>query len=80
MRRPRWEPLWRITPFFRSRPCLIIAISISGLVFGNEAAQGQIFNQLRSLLDDESGRRDRSLRGSPSGYFNKFRVSRLGQH
>lgn len=59
---------------------LIIAISISGLVFGNEVAQGQIFNQLRGSLGDESGRRDRSLRGSPPGYFHKFRVSRLGQH
>lgn len=33
---------------------LIIAISISGLVFGNEVAQGQIFNQLRGSLGDRA--------------------------
>jgi membrane protein len=41
---------------FSLAPLLIIAISIAGLVFGQEAAQGQIFDQLRSLLGDESGR------------------------
>ena len=41
---------------FSLAPLIIIAISIAGLVFGNEAAQGQIFDQLRGLLGDESGR------------------------
>lgn len=41
---------------FSLAPLLIIAISIAGLVFGKEAAQGQIFDQLRGLLGDESGR------------------------
>jgi membrane protein len=41
---------------FSLAPLLIISISIAGLVFGNEAAQGQIFDQLRGLLGDESGR------------------------
>jgi membrane protein len=41
---------------FSLAPVLIIAISIAGLVFGKEAAQGQIFDQLRGLLGDESGR------------------------
>ena len=41
---------------FSLAPLLIISISIAGLVFGKEAAQGQIFDQLRGLLGDESGR------------------------
>jgi len=41
---------------FSLAPLLIIAISIAGLLFGKEAAQGQIFDQLRGLLGDESGR------------------------
>ena len=41
---------------FSLAPLLIIAISIAGFVFGTEAAQGQIFDQLRGLIGDESGR------------------------
>ena len=41
---------------FSLAPLLIIAIAIAGLVLGQEAAQGQIFNQLRGLLGDESGK------------------------
>ena len=41
---------------FSLAPLLVISISIAGLVFGKEAAQGQIFDQLRGLLGDESGR------------------------
>jgi membrane protein len=41
---------------FSLAPLLIISISIAGLVFSKEAAQGQIFDQLRGLLGDESGR------------------------
>ena len=41
---------------FSLAPLLIIAIGIAGLVFGREAAQGQIFDQLRGLLGDASGK------------------------
>jgi membrane protein len=41
---------------FSLAPLLIIAIAIAGLVLGQEAAQGQIFNQLRGLLGNESGK------------------------
>ena len=37
-------------------PLLIIAIAIAGLVLGQEAAQGQIFDQLRGLLGEASGK------------------------
>ena len=41
---------------FSLAPLLIIAIAIAGLVFGQEAAQGQIFEQLRGLIGEESGK------------------------
>ena len=41
---------------FSLAPLLIIAISIAGLVLGKEAAQGQIFQELRGLLGTESGK------------------------
>ena len=46
---------------FSLAPLLIIAIAIAGSVFGREAAQGQIFDQLRGLLgeaerESDSGR------------------------
>ena len=39
---------------FSLAPLLIIAVSIAGLVFGREAAQGQIFEQLRTLIGETS--------------------------
>jgi membrane protein len=41
---------------FSLAPLLIIAISIAGSVLGKEAAQGQIFEELRGLLGTESGK------------------------
>jgi membrane protein len=41
---------------FSLAPLLIISIAIAGLIFGQEAAQGQIFEQLRGLLGEESGK------------------------
>ena len=41
---------------FSLAPLLIIVISIAGLVLGKEAAQGQIFQELRGLLGTESGK------------------------
>jgi len=41
---------------FSRAPLLIISIALAGLVFGAEAAQGQIFDQLRGLLGDASGK------------------------
>ena len=41
---------------FSLAPLLIISIALAGLVFGAEAAQGQIFDQLRGLLGDASGK------------------------
>jgi membrane protein len=41
---------------FSLAPLLIISIALAGLVFGAEAAQGQIFDQLRGLLGDAGGK------------------------
>ncbi len=38
---------------FSLAPLLIIVISVAGMVFGAEAAQGEIFSQLRGMLGDE---------------------------
>jgi membrane protein len=38
---------------FSLAPLLLIVISVAGLVFGQEAAQGQLFGQLRGLLGDD---------------------------
>ncbi|HSI86768.1 MAG: YihY/virulence factor BrkB family protein [Candidatus Methylacidiphilales bacterium] len=41
---------------FSLAPLLIITIAIAGFVFGEEAARGQIFDQLRGLIGDEGGK------------------------
>jgi membrane protein len=41
---------------FSLAPLLLIAIAIAGLVFGQEAAQGQIFAQLRGVLGQDSAK------------------------
>lgn len=40
---------------FSLAPLLIISIAIAGFVLGNEAASGQIFDQLREVIGDEGG-------------------------
>ena len=41
---------------FSLAPLLLIAIAIAGLVFGRQAAQGQIFGQLRGVLGENSAK------------------------
>ena len=38
---------------FSLAPLLLIVVSIAGLVFGEEAARGEIFNQIRGFMGDE---------------------------
>ncbi|MBC7682494.1 MAG: YihY/virulence factor BrkB family protein [Ferruginibacter sp.] len=38
---------------FSLAPLLLIAISVAGLVFGEEAARGEIFGQLRNFMGDQ---------------------------
>jgi membrane protein len=40
---------------FSLAPLVVIAISVAGLVFGRDAAQGQIFYELRGVLGDATG-------------------------
>ena len=46
---------------FSMAPLLVIVISIAGLVFGADAARGEVFGQLRGLMGDESARAIESL-------------------
>jgi membrane protein len=41
---------------FSLGPLLMIVISIAGLVFGQEAARGEVFDQLRGLLGEDSAK------------------------
>ena len=41
---------------FSLAPLLLIAIAIAGLVFGQEAAQGQIIRQIRDLVGEDSAK------------------------
>jgi membrane protein len=41
---------------FSLAPLLLIVISIAGLVFGQDAARGEIFGQLRGLMGDEAAK------------------------
>ena len=44
---------------FSVAPLLLITIAVAGLVFGREAAQGQIFAQLQGLLGADGAERHR---------------------
>ena len=39
---------------FSLAPLLLIVISIAGLAFGDEAARGEVFTQIRGLMGDAS--------------------------
>ena len=41
---------------FSLAPMLLIVISIAGLVFGDEAARGEIFGQLRGLMGADAAK------------------------
>ena len=56
MTRRVWVPRWLIIPSFLLAPLMTIAIAIAGFFFGKEAAQGQIFDELRVLLGEEGGK------------------------
>jgi len=51
---------------FSLAPLLIIVIAIAGLVFGEEAARGQIFEQMRGLVGDQGGQTIESMVQSAS--------------
>src|ERR1051325_2243766 len=39
---------------FSMAPLVVVAVAIAGLVFGEDAVRGQIFDQLRGLVGDQS--------------------------
>ena len=46
---------------FSMAPLLAIVIAVAGMVFGAEAARGEVFGQLRGLMGDDSARTIESL-------------------
>jgi membrane protein len=50
---------------FSLAPLLTIAIAIAGFVFGQEAAQGQIFDELRGLLGEATSKARSLLKFTP---------------
>ncbi len=51
---------------FSMAPLLVIVIAIAGLAFGQEAARGEVFGQLRGLMGDEPARAIEALLDSAS--------------
>src|SRR5215470_7860896 len=51
---------------FSLAPVLIVVIAVAGLVFGQDAARGEIVYQLRSLIGDESAKAVQELLKSAS--------------
>ena len=50
--RPAWGRHWRYYTVFSLAPFLILVIAVAGLVFGTEAARGEIVSQLRGLMGE----------------------------
>lgn len=46
---------------FSMAPLLLLVISIAGLAFGQEAARGEVFGQLRGLMGDDSAKAVESM-------------------
>ena len=65
---------------FSLAPLLVIVIAVAGLVFGAEAAQGEIAGQLRSLLGDEGARSVEELLKSASQPSRGVTASIIGAH
>jgi membrane protein len=53
---PRMGAALSYYTLFSLAPLLVVTISIAGLAFGQEAARGQIFWQIRDLVGDEGAR------------------------
>ncbi|HET6600039.1 MAG TPA: YhjD/YihY/BrkB family envelope integrity protein, partial [Burkholderiaceae bacterium] len=51
---------------FSLAPLLLIVISIAGLIFGADAARGEIFGQLRGTMGDDAARAVEGLLASVS--------------
>src|SRR5256885_2914951 len=63
---------------FSLAPVLIVAIAVAGLVFGQEAARGQIVDQLSSLVGTESAKAIQELLKSASAPGKSVLASAIG--
>src|ERR1700712_5527161 len=51
---------------FSMAPLLLIVISVAGLAFGQDAARGEVFGQLRGLMGDDAAKAIEGLLASVS--------------
>src|SRR2546429_5627102 len=63
---------------FSLAPVLIVAIAVAGLVFGQEAARGEIVSQLGNLIGSESAKAIQELLKSASEPGKSFLASAIG--
>jgi membrane protein len=60
-RAPRMGAALAYYTLFSIAPLLLIVVSVAGLVFGEEAARGELFEQLRSVIGSEGARTAETL-------------------
>jgi membrane protein len=63
---------------FALAPVLLIAIAIAGLVFGHDAAQGAIVEQLSGLMGQQSAETLQSMLKSAAGVHSSFLATLIG--
>jgi membrane protein len=63
---------------FSLAPLLLLVITIAGFAFGQEAARGEVFGQLRGLMGDESAKAVESLLDSVSKPVNGIVSAAIG--
>ncbi len=63
---------------FSLAPLLLIVIAIAGLVFGPDAARGEIFGQLRGLMGDDAAKAVEGLLASVSQPFESIAATVVG--
>jgi membrane protein len=63
---------------FSLAPLLLIVISIAGLVFGQDAARGEVFGQLRGLMGDDPAKAVEALLASLSKPARGFSSTAIG--
>ena len=65
---------------FSIAPLLVVALGIAGLVFGEEAARGQIFGPLQSLLGASEDSPGTSIAGMATAAVDRLKNAVSGKH
>src|SRR5262245_66614538 len=64
---------------FSIAPLLLIAVGVAGLAFGEQAARGEIFGQLRELMGDQGASAAERLLASADKRSEERRVGKEGR-